>query len=140
MLPTLIHRNARQILDSPFDRMFDRAGDGTESHGACGIYPVDIHEDANHIHVEAELPGFTKDQIELTLENGVLSISAQRDEQPKREGTTHLAQRRFTRINRRFTMPDSIDEKKVDATLKHGVLYLKLTKRDQVRPRKIEVK
>ena len=147
MLPTLIRRRSVPFWDAAFDLwpdVFDRAlqpanGDA-ESTAGYGLYPVDIHEDDEYIFVDAELPGFAKDRIEVTLENGVLSISAQRDDPPQRDGTTHLAQRRFTRVHRRFTMPETIDEQSVDATLEHGVLHLKLAKRPEAQPRKIEVK
>jgi len=123
-----------------FDRALDRAVDAAEASDLYGAYPVDIHEDDTHIHVEAELPGFAADQVDVTLEGGVLSITAQRDERPERQGTTHLAQRRFTRVNRRFSMPDTVDEQNVEAKLEHGVLHLTLAKRPEVQPRKIEVK
>ena len=147
MLPTLMRRRSHPLLHAAFDpfpdffdRALDRAGDAAETSDVYGAYPVDIHEDDTQIYVEAELPGFTSDQIDVTLDSGVLSIAAQRDEKPEREGTTHLAQRRFTRVNRRFSMPDSVDEQNVEAKLEHGVLHLTLAKRPEVQPRKIEVK
>ncbi len=147
MLPTLMRRRSHPLLRASFDPFpdffdsaLDRAVDDAGTSDLHGVYPVDIHEDDTHIHVEAELPGFTSDQIDVTLESGVLSITAQRDEQPEREGTTHLSQRRFTRVNRRFSMPDSVDEQNVEAKLEHGVLHLTLAKRPEVQPRKIEVK
>ena len=143
MLPTLMRRRSHPLLSAtfdPFPDFFDRAADDAETSDLYGVYPVDIHEDDTQIHVEAELPGFTREQIDVTLDGGVLSITAHRDEQPERPGTTHLAQRRFTRINRRFSMPDSLDEQNVEAKLEHGVLHLTLAKRPEVQPRKIEVK
>ena len=147
MLPTLIRRRSQPSWDAAFDLwpdVFERAlapaNRGDEPSAAYGVYPVDIHEDDQRIFVDAELPGFTKDQIEVTLEAGVLSISAQRDDAPKRPGTTHLAQRRYNRVHRRFSMPDTVDEQQVEATLEHGVLHLTLAKREEAQPRKIEVK
>jgi len=148
MLPTLIRRRSRPFWDGTFDLLpdlFDRPIDrtceaGNEASDVYGMYPVDIHEDDEHIYVEAELPGFTKDQINVTLEGGALSITAQRDDSAERKGTTHLAQRRFKRVNRRFSMPDTVDAQNVKAILEHGVLYLTLARRPESQPRKIEVK
>lgn len=147
MLPTLMRRRSHPLLRASFDpfpdffdRALDRAVDDVQASDLYGVYPVDIHEDDTHIHVEAELPGFTREQIDVTLEGGVLSITAQRDDQPERQGKTHLAQRRFTRVNRRFSIPDSLDEQNVEAKLEQGVLHLTLAKRPEVQPRKIEVK
>jgi len=142
MLPTLLTRN-HPLWTNAFDLLrgdLARDSETPESYGVYGAYPVDIHEDDNHIYVEAEMPGFKRDEIEVTLEKGLLTISADRKESKQEGRTTHLAQRRYTRISRRFSLPNTVDEAKVDAALADGVLKLTLTKREEVRPRKIEVK
>jgi len=106
---------------------------------SLGAYPVDIHEDDDHVYVEAELPGFDKDEVEVTLENGILRINAERKSEEKK-GQPHLTERRFTRVSRAFSLPTTVDEGKVDAKLNDGVLNLTLDKRDEVKPRKIQVK
>jgi HSP20 family protein len=90
------------------------------------------------VFVDAELPGFRKDEIDLTLEGGVLTITAERKQEPKK--TEHLTERRYTRVQRSFALPTSVDESAVDAKLEGGVLKLKLAKHDEVKPHKIEVK
>ena len=144
MLPTNLRRTGRG--DSPFDAIqdqFNRAlsqwwGDGG-GQTTTGIYPVDIREDADHIYVEAELPGFKKDEVDVTLENGRLHIVAERRPDVSRKGETHLSERRFTRVARSFTLPNTVDEGHVDAKLDGGVLSLTLHKREEVKPRKIQV-
>jgi len=144
MLPTRIYRSCRPSLASPFQlinadlggalgRWFD---DETE---VTGTYPVDIREDDDHVYVEAELPGFTKDQVNATFEKGVLSIVAERKPEKPKEGQTHVAERRFTRVARSFTLPNTVDENKIEAQLADGVLHLKLSKREEVKPRRIDV-
>ncbi|MCC7192514.1 MAG: Hsp20/alpha crystallin family protein [Phycisphaeraceae bacterium] len=143
MLPITIRRGYR--TESPLDNLQDEFNrtlsrwwsDGDRS--VTGIYPVDIREDNDHIYVEAELPGFKKEDVEITLENGLLHIVAQRKVEEKK-GESHLAERRFTRVARSFTLPNTVDETKVDARLDSGVLHLTLNKREEVKPRKIEVK
>lgn len=111
------------------------------SEGVAGSYPVDIHEDQDFIYVDAELPGFTRDDVNVTLEKGVLSIAAERKEEENGESKhQHLKERRFRRVQRAFKIPGTVDEGKVDATLTDGVLHLKLHKREEVKPRRIEVK
>lgn len=140
MLPAL--RVRRTGWDSPFDllRAFDRELANWDDN-VMGAYPVDIREDDNAVYVEAELPGFAKEQIDVSIENGVLTITAQRDAKTKQDekGQTHLHERRFTQVSRSFTLPNTVDAGKVDAKLDNGVLHLKLTKRDEVKPRKITV-
>ncbi|MBI1371251.1 MAG: Hsp20 family protein [Phycisphaera sp.] len=146
MLPTL-RKNVRSVWDDPFEmlqREFDRAlgrsnGGSTEGRWVAS-YPVDIHEDENHIYVEAEMPGFKKDEVDVTLESGVLTIAAERKTEKKEDATQHLTERTFTRVYRSFSLPNTVDEGKVNAELKEGVLYLKLDKREEVKPRKIEIK
>ena len=102
-------------------------------------YPVDVHEDDNHLYVDAEMPGFQKDDVSVTLEKGILSISAERNAEEK-SGEKHLSERRFTKVARSFTLPVEVDENKVDAKLVDGVLHLTLHKKEEVKPRKIELK
>jgi len=142
MLPTTLRRRYSPDLDAfqnEFDHLFTRMFGDEPSRTATAAYPVDINEDENHIYVDAEVPGFTRDEISVTVEKGVLSIEAERQPtEPK--GERHLSERRFTRIVRRFTLPDLVDENKVDAKLEDGVLHLTFNKREEAKPRRIEVK
>jgi HSP20 family protein len=130
-------------------REFDRLLGGNWGEGMISAaYPVNIDEDPDHLFIEAELPGFKKEEINLMLENGVLTITAQRQqdqEQEKENGGhkrrfRHLQERRFARVQRSFSLPTSVDESQVDARLEEGVLKITLNKREEVKPRKIEVK
>ncbi len=141
MVPTL--RRSRNAFDDFFGNEFGRALSRWADEASTelvGSYPVDITEDDAHLYVEAELPGFTRDQVEVTLENGVLTINAQRKETEKKNQSAHLHERRFTRVTRAFSLPTLVNEDKVEAKLDNGVLHLTLHKREEVRPRKIEVK
>lgn len=139
-------RRGRSIFDDMFDmnRMLSRYfGDFGEATDLVGSYPVDISEDDDHIKVDAELPGFKKDEVSITLENGVLTIEAQRKEEgesKERKGAQHLHERRYARVLRSFTLPAAVDEGKVDARLQDGVLHITLNKREEVKPRRIEIK
>lgn len=128
-----VHRE----FDDAVNRFFGQQQDG----GQFALYPVDIREDADHIYVDAELPGFKKEDVELTLENQTLTISAERHEEKREEPKADylLRERRFTRFLRSFTLPPTVDEKKVDAKLNDGVLTIVLNKREETKPRKIPV-
>ena len=146
MLPTI-----RRTVDTPFQalRELDRAvgqmwgelGDNATG----GSFPVDIHEANDQLVVEADLPGFKKDQIDISVEQGVLTIEAERQSgQPDGEanGTKrqHVNERRYTRVARRFSLPSAYDTQSIDASLNDGVLTVKLQKREESKPRKVEVK
>ncbi len=141
MLPMMTRRdNPFELLQREIDRAFDRAWSGREV-APTAAYPVDITEDDNNIIVEAELPGFKKDEINVTMEQGVLSISAQREARKQEgNGERHLAERQFTRVARSFRLPVAVDEGNVQCSLDEGVLTVTLPKREEVKPRKIEVK
>ncbi len=143
MLPTLRRTG---WIDSPFDaldrefgRALRRAWNDDEGNALTGAYPVDIREDDDHVYVDAEMPGFTKDQISVTLENGILQLAGQRKAETAK-GQQHLTERRFLRVARAFTMPTPVDENRCEAKLQDGVLHLTFAKREEVKPRKIEVK
>lgn len=140
MMPTL-----HKVWDTPFDllRDVDRAFGGRlniDGDDLAAKYPVDIHEDADGLSVSAELPGFTREQVEVSIDKGVLTIAAERGNSEPKDATAHLKERRFTRVRRQFTLPTSVDPASVDATLCDGVLTLRLLKKEEVKPRKIEVK
>jgi len=147
MLPTLQNRRS---FEGPFEmlRDFDRAfnrlatygADDANGQGPTASYPVDVREEDNQFVVEAELPGFAKDQVEISLEDGVLSINAERKGEGPTEGQHHLRERRYSRVARRFTLPQSVDPNAVDASLDSGVLTLTIGKREEVKARRIEVK
>ena len=151
-LPT---RVSRGVANDPFDvvqRDFDHLlgrlfnGSATADGGArLAPYGVDIREDQDHFYVEAELPGFKKDDIDITLENQTLTIAAERREENNQgngggnKGDLLLNERRYTRFLRSFTLPPTVDEQTVNAKLADGVLTVTLNKREESKPRKISV-
>jgi HSP20 family protein len=130
-----------QRFHDEMGRMFERFLDDFASNPGevVGSCPVDVWEDDDHIYVEAELPGITRDEIDLTLERGLLTISGERkiDERP---GADDLRERYFGRVYRCLTLPSAVDEKKVDATMKDGILRIVLDKAPEAKPHRIEVK
>jgi HSP20 family protein len=156
-LPTRVQRGqidpieqANREFEGFFNRMFNR---GDIEASAFAPYGVDVREDADHIYVEAELPGFRKEDVDITLENQTLTIAAERtmnrengngnqskgQQQQQKPGQMLLHERRYTRFLRSFTLPPTVDESNVDAKLQDGVLTIKLNKREETKPRKVQV-
>ncbi len=147
MLPTLgrnrlFFSNPISQLQREFDRFFSGVGTegGPEGSDLVATYPVDVREDDGHIFVDAELPGFEKKDVNISLEDGVLVLEAERSEEDTKEGTVHLNERTHRRVYRSFTLPTAVDDHKVDAKLADGVLKIVLNKQEEVKPRRIEVK
>jgi len=145
-LPTRVNRGQTDPFEQ-FEGMMNRFLGGREADGNMGLapYAVDVREDADHIYVEAELPGFKKDEIDITLENQTLTIAAERKsethqgEPGKKKGDVLLNERRYTRFLRSFTLPPTVNEQSCDAKLNDGVLTITLTKREESKPRKVQV-
>ncbi len=147
-LPTRVSRGTYadpyELAQREFDSMLGRFFGGRESDGGNYLAPygVDVREDADHFYVEAELPGFRKEDIDITLENQTLTITAERKEEKEsgqKKGDYLLHERRYARFQRSFTLPPIVDEQTVNATLKDGVLTVVLNKREETKPRKINV-
>ena len=147
-LPTRVQRgpgqgDAFELAQREFDTMLNRFFGGRESNGGSGYlapYAVDVREDGDHIYVEAELPGFKKEEVDVTLENQTLTIAAERREQKEEKKGEHLLrERRYNRFLRSFNLPPTVDEQTVNAKLNDGVLTITLNKREETKPRKISV-
>ncbi len=104
-----------------------------------GAYPVDIREEDGTLVVDAEMPGFNREYVNVNIENGVLSITAERTPE-ETAGSSHLSERRYTRVDRRFTLPTAVDESKVEAKLDNGVLHMEIPKTEESKAKQIEVK
>lgn len=133
MLP-MLRRNTPVVREEPLDvvwqdlaQMFDRwrSPDVFGEDCVTASYPVDVSEENGTICVEAELPGFQKDEIEISLDNGMLQISAERKEEDTKR-KKHVHERRFTRVQRRFSLPANVDDTKATAKFENGVLRLDL--------------
>lgn len=144
-LPTRVSRGFVDPLDMigrEFDTVLNRYF-GREDGGSHQLAPfgVDIREDGDHLYVEVDLPGFKKDEVDITLENQTLTIQAEHKQENKEEkkGDWLLNERRYARFIRSFTLPPTVDDQKVNAKLSDGVLTILLNKREETKPRKIQV-
>ncbi len=127
---------------SDFDNVFDRFFGGVDS-GISGrsLSPaVDVLESKDAYVVRAELPGLTPENVEVSVDKGVLSISGERDEEVREDGVeSHLVERRTGRFSRTFKLPEVVDTDSIQGKFKNGVLELTLPKVPQAKPRKVEI-
>jgi HSP20 family protein len=127
----------RDELDRLFDRPFGPVfrAPGSLSHWAPAL---DVYQDKDQFTVVAELPGLKKEDIELSLHDGVLTISGERKQEKKGE-EGYKNERLFGRFQRSVTLPASVDGNKVKATYQDGILKVVLPKADEAKPKQIEV-
>ncbi len=119
-----------------FDRLFDLAA-GLRSRSSVpgdGGIAADLYEDEDHYYARVDMPGVKKDQVELSLDDSLLSVSFQRKPE---DGDEHQEDVSFSRS---LTVPDGIDAEKVSAKLEDGVLTVSLPKAEERKPRSIKVK
>lgn len=104
-----------------------------------GSFNIDARDEKGNIVIRADLPGVNKDDISITLENGELTISAERKSQVE-ETTEHVyvKERKFGSFTRTLRVPQDVSDD-VHATLKDGVLQLILQRTEAAKPRKIEI-
>jgi HSP20 family protein len=102
---------------------------------------VDVSEDEREYLVEAELPEVKKDDVKVSVENGVLHLSGERKhEEETRTKKQHRIERSYGRFARSFTLPDDVDAAKVSAEFKDGLLKVHVLKSERAKPKTTEVK
>ena len=130
----------RREMNRLFEDVWGRNGQGNRVLGSEWAPAVDICEEQDRFVIHADVPGVNPKDVEITLENGVLTISGQRTIEKKDEkGTYHHLERSRGMFMRRFTLPTSVDAEHITARTKDGVLELTVPKAAEAKPRRITV-
>lgn len=132
-------------LHQDLDRLMSRDffGNIDESLGAVSDWmpAVDVQETKDGFVIKADLPGVKPQDIDVTMENGVLSLRGRRaNEERTEENGFRRIERSTGEFFRRFTLPDTADADSIEAHSSNGVLTVKIAKRPEVQPRRIEVR
>jgi HSP20 family protein len=133
--------NQLNRLRDEVEQLFERNGNGQPAANSAMFPPINLWEDGDCLQVEAELPGFRLEDLEIFVTGqNELSIKGERKPQAPAKSVQHRRERFFGSFNRTLTLPVAIDGGKVDARLENGVLRISLAKQEQAKPRKITVK
>jgi HSP20 family protein len=101
---------------------------------------VDIYENNDDVVVKAELPGVEKDQISVEVKDGILSLRGERKfEKEVKEESYHRIERSYGSFQRSFSLPVTVNQEKVTARFQDGVLEVRLPKKEQAKPKQIQV-
>ena len=120
-------------LEQEIDRLFETSlADFADD--SASRFPVDLYEDKDNTYVRAELPGLNRDDINVEMTDGYLTIAASR----KTAGTNGEADESFS-FSRSVSIADHVDTAKVSAAYENGVLTVTLPKREEAKPKKITV-
>jgi HSP20 family protein len=131
----------RRAMDRLFEEDFygGATTDGTGSEPQL-LLPLDVTTTRDALIVEASLPGVRPDGVDITVENGTLTISGQTADDRTEEGASHLVREiRRGQFSRSVTLPNGLEPDKAEATFENGVLRLRIPKAEQVKPRQIRI-
>lgn len=138
-----------RVVSTPFDaltelrREMDRMFDDTAGSRLEGWrMPTEVSDTGEGLRFDIELPGVRLEDIDLTIEDNVLTVSGEKKmerDESSNEGDYRLFERRYGRFERSFVLPRNVDREKVDARLDNGVLTVVLPKVEAARPRKIQI-
>jgi len=128
-------------LSSVFSRA-PRQGNGREGLTLADWSPVaDITEDDKEYLIKLDLPEMKKEDVKVTVENGVLTVSGERKfDKEEKNKKYHRVERGYGTFMRSFTLPDDADANKINAEFKNGSLMVHLPKSEHAKPKQIDVK
>jgi HSP20 family protein len=130
-------------LQDRINRVFNDFGRNDEGLLTTGAWvpPVDIYQNGDHEMVlKAELPDMTRDDIDITIDNGTLTMKGEKKFDPNvKEENFHRVERRYGTFSRSFSLPQTVDPNKVSAEYSNGVLTVRLPLREEAKPRSIKV-
>lgn len=128
---------------SLFNSLFDTAFGGMPDSWKIAQTPkVDVKEDKDSYALQMDLPGFTEKDVNIEVEHGVLTISSAKTEEKeeKKDGEKWLIRERSSsRFTRRFTLPDDVDQDKISAVFKNGVLNVTMNRKELPSPKRIAI-
>ncbi len=128
-------------LSREMDRLFGRMANNKARPAGAATFPaLNAWEDQEQYYVEAELPGFRMEDLEITVLGNQLTVKGERKPPQVEGGTWHRQERGHGSFSRTLELPGDIDSERVEATLKLGVLCVSLPKAAAAKPRRIEVK
>ena len=130
-------------LQNRMNRLFEaQYGGGREESLTTGAFvpAVDIYEDEHSIQLKLEVPGIDEKDLDIKVENNVLSVSGERKlEKEEKEENFQRVERRYGSFTRSFTLPNTVSTDDIQADYDHGVLKIRLAKRAEAKPKQIKV-
>jgi HSP20 family protein len=130
----------RQAMDRLFEDSYVRPFSWNGGNDGVGL-PVDVSMTADELVIEAQLPGVNPDDVDITVENGTLTIRAEtRSERKEGEGDYLVREIRRGTVSRSLTLPNGLEADKTSASFDNGSLTLRIPKAEEIKPRQIRIK
>jgi len=130
----------REEIDRLFESPLSALTEGTQPFLSGWLPAVDLYQDKDNFTVKAELPGMKKEEIDISLHDGVLTLSGERKSEQKYDTAEVCRSERFLgRFQRTLSLPSLVETEKVKATYKDGILTVVLPKVEEAKPKQIEI-
>ncbi len=148
----IVRRDRRPLsryFSTPFRRLFEDFFDTVERESGLPepwsegrfVPAIDVSEDEEAVTVTAEVPGMSRDDLEVSVDNGVLTLRGEKkEEEVSEEADYHRVERRYGQFERRMRLPNYVDAEGIDAAYEDGVLKLTMPKTEAARTKQIEIK
>jgi len=135
------NRSGNDVMSKRFSDMMDEFfNDAVSARRKSFVPSIDVSETDDQFHITAELPGMKKEDINISLENGRLSISGERSFEKEEEGKTfHRVETQYGSFSRSFQLPDNVSEESIKATYEDGLLNIAIDKSEDKVKRQIEI-
>jgi len=128
-----LQRELERVFDKPFGIDLGPSGRGV-------FPPVNVFADKDGYVVKLEVPGIAPEDVAIEVEGRTLKVSGKREVPPPTEGSFHRRERGNGRFSRSFQLPADLDLTKTEASYQHGILTVRVPKKEEARPRQIAVK
>jgi HSP20 family protein len=128
-------------LRRDIDRLFEDAF-GATNNGSAWMPVADIRETTSDLTIEFELPGLKPEEVEITSDNGVLTVSGEKRSERREgneDGRFHLMERTYGRFSRSFQLPKGINDSEISADFEYGLLRVRIPKTALPQPKKIQI-
>jgi HSP20 family protein len=130
----------REKMNRLFEETFTGRGEKKDLVSGTWSPSVDIYETENALVLSAEVPGMKEDEIEIKIEDNTLILQGERKfEKETKEENYHRIERSYGSFYRSFTLPNSIDQDKIQAVHENGVLKITMPKKPELKPKKVKV-
>lgn len=135
---------AMDLLSSRMNRLFtDYGGSSSQDYGwrvAERTPRTNLYDQGDMLEIKAEVPGLSKQDLQIKIQGNYLEVSGTRKPDAPKDYQAHRVERRTHSFTRSFTLPSDIEVDKVEASLEHGILFLRLPKAEAAKPRQVTIK
>lgn len=134
--------SVQREINKMFENVFRGGILDEETLGSAGWVPAaDVSENDNEFTLQLELPGVTKDDVRITMQDNAITIRGEKkQEKESRKGNAHRVERSYGSFERTFSLPAVVKSEKIEATFSNGILTVTLPKAEEARPKQVEVK